>query len=50
MERERTLISSFLLDVVAGSAAGITSTFVGHPLDTMKVSYFIIHIKGSNPN
>lgn len=35
-------------DVLLGGIAGLCGTFVGHPLDTIRVSYFISYRKGSN--
>ena len=37
--KETSLYKDFIIDFCAGTVAGITSTLVGHPLDTIKV-YF----------
>lgn len=31
------ILNAFLLDLVAGTCAGVSSTVFGHPLDTIKV-------------
>jgi hypothetical protein len=36
-KKGHTLFKDFFQDLVAGTVAGISSTVVGHPLDTMKV-------------
>ena len=36
------MYKAFLKDCAAGTAAGITGTFVGYPLDTVKVSKTIV--------
>lgn len=38
--RANGIMSSFLLDLVAGTCAGVSSTVFGHPLDTIKVWIF----------
>jgi len=45
---EKSLLSKFIIGMVAGTTGGISQTVIGHPLDTIKVNYVLTYRQGNN--
>ena len=41
-------MEKWIIDVICGSIGGILGTFIGHPLDTIKVNFFIWKVSNSD--